>query len=804
MNSVYRNIMAAAGTLSCILLTSTVSNAAEETTNAKAPATQSAAKDETNSSPRERGRILVKRNPIASEYQIFGDSGTAAGADADGEGVDFRAFFPQSNPADDPSELLKIGYTLNYNDQSGIGKSGYNISWKHALDSKQKIVMAAQLRHSASDRLIEHYESVWSERSEDGNYYLDRPRFSYDEILTENTVASAQIGYKANDRNSFYFKTYRQDYKDHAYRNRLELQFAGADLIEDSQSITEDGSASEAIFNNASSRRYFGDTTNTRTRVHNSIGGTYTGEEWTVDYVVYMQKWNLDTEWFNWNFTESGLDVGYEIDNPYKPTFTTYNDTNLQNQSNATLSSLRIHDTHTRDRDLAARIDADRNISLGSRDLWIQTGGLHREKEREVWQTIQVYFPSSDNLLYLTDVANDEEFGSILEGYFEMPTGLDPAKGRDAFYNNPEYFAANDYRQAIESAPQSYTAKESVTSAYLLGTQKTGDWTFEIGGRLEHTETETRGTVVIPESVNDADEGAYLETVVNPSNGEAQIIKDLYSENSYDNFIPSAEATYQLSDSDRIKAAWFQLLMRPQYYNIVDYRRISVPTRSISEGNPELSPTSIDKARLSWIRDNETLGSLAFELYYIQIENFFYGSVTDEVILEDGVPQTYRVSRVENGEKANIKGFEIQWNKTINDFAIFDTSTATLAYTYSDSEATVQSRPEDILTTPERSKHLLKLNLSGRIGNYRTELEYAYQSKALDDLGNSVEQDVYREPVVSLSWLNRYSLDKTTSLNLNFANITDHAERSYEGSPIRVTGNQYSSWFGTFNLTKTF
>ncbi len=761
-------------------------------------------KDETNSSPRERGRILVKLNPIASEYQVFGDIGTSPGADADGEGVDFRSFFPRKSPTEHAKNALRLGYTFNFNDQSSIGKSGYNVDFTHILDPETKWVLSGQFRKSASDRRIEHYESVWQQTKGADSYYLDRPRISFDEILTENAVATAQIGFRPNDKHEFYFKTSYQDYSDNSYRNRLELQLGGASVVEGSETIAEDNTITAASFTGAKTRRYFGDTDNTRTRLHNTIGGSYSGSDWDIDYSIYSQKWNLDTRWYNWNFRDTGLNLSYDLKDPYLPTISIEDEPDILDPSNANFSSLRIHDTHTRDRDLAARIDAERPLFIAGSEYWIQTGALHREKERNTWQDLQVFLPISGNSFTLDQVAFAPEASPLLSGTYNLPPGLDPSKSRAFVTDNPDIFVNDEFRQKVESKPQSYTAEESVTSTYLLATRKAGEWTYELGGRLERTETATRGTVVIPEAVNDPEEGELLEIIQDPATNAKLIIKDLYSENDYTNFIPSAEVSFSASPETTWRAAWFQLLMRPQYYNIVDYRRISIPTRTISEGNPSLNPTSIEKFRLSWTKANDSLGSLSIEGYLINIENFFYGSVSEDTLLEEGIPTTYRVSRVENGEKAKIKGFEVQWQKSVKDFGVFDSATASLAYTYSDSDANVQSRPNDVLPTPERSRHLAKLSLRGTSGKFTNGMELSYQSKALDDLGSSYSQDVYREAVVQLSLKSSYRLNEKTTLNINLSNLTDHPERSYEGSPIRVTRNQYSSWFGTFNVSRSF
>ncbi len=768
----------------------------------------SAAKDETNSSPRERGRILVKRNPIASEYQVFGELGTSPGGDADGEGVDYRSFFPAANPIVSQEESLTLGTSLNYNEQSGAAEPGFDLSFKQLLGAESRWAASGQFRYAVSDRLIEHYESVWRERDLGGElgelYLLDRARYSFDEIYTKNTTYALQFGFAPNDRHSLYFKTYYQDYFDNFYRNRLELQIGSGAIVEESVGPIEDDSIRSASVTNARTRRYFGSTDNERTRQHHTFGGSYRGDEWEVDYSFYAQRWDLDSLWYNWNFNDFGLDFSYDTVDPNFPTYTVDNGVDILDTSATRFSSLRLHDSFTRDRDKAGRIDAERSVDLGGKTVWLQTGALRRDKKRSTGESRIVYAPSATDPLFLGQIDRDSGPVVIVDGTYLHPTGLDATLGSERLENNPENFVENAFRSRVESAQQSYDARETVSGGYLLGVANYGDWTLEIGARLEYTETATRGTVVLPESVNDPSEGVFIEEIVDPGSGATSIIKDLYSNNDYTNFLPSFEAELQLDEQSSFKAAWYQLLMRPQYFNIVDFRRISLPTQSISEGNPDLEPTLIDKFRLAWTTDSPRYGKLAAEAYLIQIESFFYGAVSNQTILDDGVSKLFRTSRVENGDSGEIRGFELQWSKPLESLPLFENGSFTMAYTFSDSEATVATRPGETLAVPERSDHLLKTTLKGQRGKLGMELQFSYQSEALDDVGDSAGQDEIRGKVLTTGINVRYAATESATLYLNAANLIDHPERSYEGSPIRVTRNQYSSWFAVLGARYAF
>ena len=81
------------------------------------------ADDATNQSARERDRILLKRNPIASEYQGNDTPGVFFGAVSDAEGVDFRGLFrvPKGKAN---TQLAEIEANASYQDVAKAYKPG--------------------------------------------------------------------------------------------------------------------------------------------------------------------------------------------------------------------------------------------------------------------------------------------------------------------------------------------------------------------------------------------------------------------------------------------------------------------------------------------------------------------------------------------------------------------------------------------------------------------------------------------------------------------------------------------------------
>jgi outer membrane cobalamin receptor len=240
--------------------------------------------------------------------------------------------------------------------------------------------------------------------------------------------------------------------------------------------------------------------------------------------------------------------------------------------------------------------------------------------------------------------------------------------------------------------------------------------------------------------------------------------------------------------------------MRPQYFDVVRYRRVHPPTTSINEGNPNLRPTSIRNAALALDYRSAAVGEVSFELYRTKVTDFFYSAQRYEVI--EG--EQYSVARVENGDEGTLQGFQVQWSRTFALSGPVKKLVPAVAYTFSDSEATVPTRPEDRLTLPERSRHLLRAEVVWEAGRIGGAWEVTSQSEALDEVGTGLDRDTYRGRVFSLDARLWWRLNARYRATLSALNLSDAPERAYEGDPLRVTRNQYSATTWRLGVEGTF
>ncbi len=747
-------------------------------------------------SPRERGRVLQKRNPIASEYQELGVIGQVFGASEDSEGSDFRAYFPTGILPLDIEASQRIEVSASYQNYRRRILPGSAVRLFIPLATERPAGLEVDARLTNSDRYIDQVRSAWATTGSTLNgldqWILERPRFSRDRIRTRARTARFRGEYALSARHTVFAHLLTGDYRDLESRNRYELNFRLATPENPSVGVPGlDLTYSTAQTDTGSVRRNFRETNNFRTTVRTMFGGRHTAPTWTLDYSIYLSRWINRPVINEWNFMDRDMQISYLNQDPDFPTITIEPDSRIVGSDQTELSNYRVRNTRTADDDLAGRIDTE--IDLFELENWrFRAGLLYREKTRVNRSQRDVYEANPENILMLASVMNPDLSSPVVKGLYDLPPWIDVAAATDQINNPSNPYLRNDALSLIETNEQRYQSFESVSAVYTALTCQSPGFDFEIGIRPEATKTRTSGTVIVPQSFADPD-AVFIDEV--SLNGEQLIIQEQSAQNRYSDWMGSLSLAYRPAPNWQFRSAVFDNLMRPQYFDIVEYRRVNLPRREISEGNPSLTPTYIRSFILSVERQNLPIGDIGVELSRIEIDEFFYSAEQIESI--DGLDFTR--SRIENGEKGLITGFQLQWQVDVPPlFGMLDTSLSS-AYTYSKSEATVTTRPAEKLSVPERSRHLFLTGLRVRHGGLTGSLELSYQSAALDSLGESASYDIYRGNVRSLNSALSYQFEDYT-FSVSASNLLNHPERAYIGEPNRVIRNLFTSQVIRFSV----
>ncbi|WP_289031232.1 TonB-dependent receptor [uncultured Paraglaciecola sp.] len=768
--------------------------------SAQATVNTNTSQDSTNQSSRERDRVLLKRSPIASEYQTLSAPGDVLGAPFDAEGVDFRSQFRLSKGKPN-GPMVRAEANLNYQSIAKEAVAGGSIKLAKSLG---KLSLQLQAQKSNSERLVDLYASRWlldtnSDLSTGDVLTLGYPRYTQDGIQTQSINTRWRADYQVNEALLVSYEGLNTNYDDIATRNRFEVQFGAADLSD--TVLSHDGSTiSEAAVSDARIRRYFHRLDTARDVNRHKLGFTLDKDNGSLEVNTYFSRWVNDKLWLPWNFIDSDVSATYTLNDKYLPTVNVTN-SDIYDTSNAVYSNYRVAKSVTTDTDYAFLVNWDKQFTFAEHDLWLEAGASWRNKERAVDNDRAVY-GSTTNSFYLDELVANNTSTRIIDNGFSLPAGLGVSNGAAYFDNNlDEQFELNLSQSFLETIQDIYSSEETVSSVYVNAYQQRQNWFWRAGVRFEKTETATRGAVYASPDTDIASQGDAITSVM--INGE--LVEETFDSfdaafveggNDYQHWLPSLELRYAANSQLTLKTAYFQQLMRPQYFDTVSYRRANVATLSITEGNPNLEATTIENLYAGIEYQYSNSGQLVAGVYYNSVSDFFYDSNTTELIGED----LYEVARVENGKDGFIRGIQAFWLQQFS-LAMISKAEVKLGYTYSDSEAELSDRT---IAMPERAEHRVAFNLLLAQDDWQYRSQFSWQSEAVDDVGASAMQDTIREKVLiwnqAVTW--HYSEQVAARVSLN--NILDYPERSYQGQPNRVINNLYSGSTARFSVAVTF
>jgi outer membrane receptor protein involved in Fe transport len=156
------------------------------------------------------------------------------------------------------------------------------------------------------------------------------------------------------------------------------------------------------------------------------------------------------------------------------------------------------------------------------------------------------------------------------DGKFE--TGL-----RTSFRNMENDFVVSEANESGELIPlpgldNIFLYNENILAAYGIWGNKSGDWSYQAGVRVEHTDVET-----ILVETNER----------NPRN--------------YTNLFPSAHLTYNISSENAFQLSYSRRVRRPVYNDLSPYVTFS-DQRNFFSGSPDLDPEFTDAFELGHIK----------------------------------------------------------------------------------------------------------------------------------------------------------------------------------------------------------
>jgi TonB-dependent receptor len=436
-------------------------------------------------------------------------------------------------------------------------------------------------------------------------------------------------------------------------------------------------------------------------------------------------------------------------------------------------------ESFTKDEDRNGRVDLSIPLSEGDYASTIKFGGRYRGKEKLRDNSYNFATPITSSAFANMALRGSQDFstsnmlaGPYQYGVFSTP---DLLAGLDLF-NGGEFRLAD---QPAEYAAGNFTATERITGGYTQLTQQFGPTVSLVAGvRVENTSITYNG---------------FQYNVDNDN------VTGTTGSQTYTDVLPSLNAKWDASKNTVIRAAWTNGIARPNYFDLVPYREISLEDNELSTGNPALKPTRSMNFDLMAERYFENVGLLSAGVFHKRITDFIFG-FTQFNTIDPVTNQSFRqISQPRNGPEATLTGIELAAQRQLDFLPGFFRHFGVYAnYTFNESEVNgldIEGRENEKLPLLGTARHSGNLSLSFDSKRFTARVAMNYQSESLDAGEGGYNEDAFFD-----RWADRrtdidanatFQMTSKSRFFIEANNLNNRPLRYYQGVRGRLAQDEF-------------
>ena len=536
---------------------------------------------------------------------------------------------------------------------------------------------------------------------------------------------------------SLYVRGIHAGYTEYANKHRLQLNGLADDII------SLDNSTGDITVDSAAPRQVF---TDSKERIGNDLieaGGRFVvGNGIKLDFRGAYTKGHDDVP-YSLGLTFKGpknVSLVYNnSSNPEIPTFHTTDGTDLTNPNIYTDFSGDNSQSQNSDREYSGVVNAAIPLQIGGSAAELKFGVSARKRQR----------------LASASSASLDDGGA---GYAAFVGG-----GDQVFYENSYNIGpAGDFSgfEKISSGPQveDPTAfendHENVYAGYGQLSGELGQLSFIGGVRVEATRATYRANIL-------DDSG-----LVTPNEAQRR----------YTNVFPDLSLKYSVNDNFLLRAAFTSAIARPGFNQITAAKSIDVGNLIVSEGNPNLKPTTGHSVDLS-AEYYTPVGGLTASvgLFYKAFQNYIIPTVQLDVTNYPDprlIGQPVEVDSFQNIGSAHVEGIELN---LIQQFTFLPDPLD--GFGFEGNLTLVRSRGDirtgESHTLPQTSPFTYNAALFYNKGRFNFKLAAGYVSRNIFSVGGSDATDVYSQPRFRLDLGASFDITKRVQLFFDAKNLTN-------------------------------
>ncbi len=624
------------------------------------------------------------------------------------------------------------------------------------------------------------YQDDWDESSGTGlpvnvknNYYL---------IGRERTNFNGAVEFQPTDTAKYYARAFYAEWDEYQHRNRYEQNLSSGVVA---TSDTSGTSGNNRILANLrleeAHKKLFSIT----------LGGENQIDDYTLSYLLQQNRNELSEPNDNWEF-RSGASFGpnsWMLDEDGVVTITpAATSPDRLNPSLIGFRRVRFFDRAMEEDTNIGQVDFKWDMDDS---MFVKTGVKYSGTDR-VLDDGQRFFGPGTSALNLGTSPTFHKGGFINEvNSYNVPNIWMDIDGMNAFFNtqaNAAFFASNPADDFVSNNSADYEVDEAVIAGYLMGGRTFENLEFIAGVRVEKTDIDSAGNLLLNNQVTRVNDGG-----------------------DYTKVMPSIIANYRFTDDIIMRTGITRALGRPDFETIAPRATATDdggPIASVNIGNPDLLP------RTSWNYD------LSFEWYphdlSILSASLFYKDISDELVgttdtltvraemdaaLADrgltGAIDTATLTRLDisttvNTGSASLKGIELLGQTQLAFLpAPLDGLGISASATFLDGETKLPTGTIPLVGQPEKT---YAFSLFYQKGPFDASVSYAYNASFLTDLNSdpdlSLDQGEFGRWDAKLS----YSVRENIKVFFEGLNLNDEPTSELQGG--RDNWNTEYEWVG--------
>ncbi len=706
---------------------------------------------------------------------------------------------------------IRLGASMNYLELPQ--KWGHNLKATYSdiygiLGQEKNLGVSVTLSHYTSNRYYENNDTDWTLLRPENNPTYNLPGFpfyfnpnmtvQYNLRESESYAVNAAVDYRIDKHNTFYFRPLHSHTETDSsrYLSRPYIDTRHQDLLTGRKTFEflEFGRGRGTAGANGSRGeiRYSAEESANHSNLYSfAAGGRHEMGSATLNYDAFFRHVHyvrtLDSDFIVRSNHQARGYIQWEYDSrdALRPLVWPVNGVDPRDLSGAYRGNLSIEPEERWENAYNAKIDFEKKFA-GERMASALKIGAKYQQTKQRFEQDQFEYQTGPTFPYAQVMKSSDRSVNGREMYMEV----EPAKVRALLKSNPELFPYLPYESLKGATEEDYDAKETTTSAYVMGTVQLGRTTMVTGIRGEHNTWDS------------------MRKEVNASTLAVEVRRP---GRDYTQFLPGIHFRHELQKNLILRESYNRSYARPTISRLTLGRSEDI-NGNIAEGNPYLDPTTSHNADIQLEKYTQTGGLYSAGFFYKKMKGFYYRTdqrfsevdpVTFDPIIDPSGTRRYR--KWENAEGATNYGLElIVQQKMFFLPPILRGLTANVSATFSESDAKYPSRADEKLGTIGFSDYMFNASLDYAVGKLRTNIRYSYRSDYLTGVGDTRytnDQFAAREQVDLEA---SYRFTRKFRINANVVNLTKRPQVSYQSFPAYVEDNSMSGRRMTIGVDYTF